>query len=412
MPAERVTSRDTPFHGLRRAAGRLAHDLDHAIGRRLSPLRVLVDVRTPMNLAVLRPVWKALTGDQRVRVAFTAEEADAVGAALDRDGLRHALIPRPAAAWRRWDLALSADAWNTTALRRCRRRMQFFHGVAGKYDLDAPERLAAAGFDTFDRIAFINEDRRERYLRAGVVTPSQAVLIGFPKLDALVNGEWPTVAVRRHLGLDPAARTVLYAPTFSTAGSLHLAGEAIVRTLLDIGVNVIIKLHDRSMVPHPLHTAGIDWPERLAPFTQSRRCALVRDPEIGPLLAAADVLVTDHSTVGFEFALLDRPIVIFDAPDLLRAARIDPAKWAFLRSMGTVVSSPDGLAAAVTEALAQPAAGSGARRQASDLFAHAGTATARALAVVYQLLEVAPAGTAGAGAPLAMSSPVEGTRPT
>ena len=47
-----------------------------------------------------------------------------------------------------------------------------------------------------------------------------------------------------------------------------------------------------------------------------------------------------------------------------------------------------------------------------DLFAHAGTATARALAVVYQLLEVAPAATAGAGAPLAMSSPVEGTWPT
>ena len=45
--------------------------------------------------------------------------------------------------------------------------------------------------------------------------------------------------------------------------------------------------------------------------------------DITPLLAAADLLVTDHSTVGFEFALLDRPLIVFDAPDLRAAARID-----------------------------------------------------------------------------------------
>ena len=410
MPADGVRSRPVPGgtpRRLRHALGRLVHQVDHALGRRMATLRVLVDVRTPMNLAVLRPIWRALVDDPRVDVVFVAEQADAVAASLDRDGLRAALVSRDAAAWTRWDLALTADAWNATPLRRCRRRMQFFHGVAGKYDLDAPEKLREAGLGAFDRVAFINEDRRQRYLRAGIVTPVQAVLVGFPKLDPLLNGVWAAAEVRRSLHLDPVARTVLYAPTFSTAGSLHLAGDAIIRTLLEGDVNVIVKLHDRSMVPHPQHTAGIDWPERLAALTADARCALVRDADIGPALAAADVLVTDHSTVGFEFALLARPIIVYDAPNLLRAARIDPEKWALLRSMATVVHSPESLAAAVRSAFMQPSLGDDARRLASRLFAHAGTATARALEVVYELLDLTPAIPSGAPVPLTISSAVE-----
>ena len=38
-------------------------------------------------------------------------------------------------------------------------------------------------------------------------------------------------------------------------------------------------------------------------------------------------MVTDHSTIGFEFCLLDRPLVVFDAPDLTRA-RINPEQFA------------------------------------------------------------------------------------
>ena len=74
-------------------------------------------------------------------------------------------------------------------LRRCARRINFFHGVAGKYDLDRPEGLPL-GFEYYDHVAFINRDRMQRYLTAGIVTPRQAVLVGYPKLDRLVNGAY------------------------------------------------------------------------------------------------------------------------------------------------------------------------------------------------------------------------------
>jgi CDP-glycerol glycerophosphotransferase len=268
--------------------------------------------------------------------------------------------------------------------------VQFFHGVAGKYDLDAPRRMGAAGFATFDRVAFINEDRMRRYIQAGVVAESQAVLVGYPKADDLVNGRWSPALIRQSLGLDPSRPTAIYAPTFSVASSLHRAGLAIVRTLLDLGLNVIVKLHDRSMVPDAHYTGGIDWPRQFSVFDTRSGFALARGADVEPFLAGADILVTDHSTVGFEFALLDRPIVVYDAPDLLRAARIDLERWTSLRAMSHVAHTPSELAIAVGEALANPTSMAAERRRARDLFASPGAATQRALALVYELLDLAP----------------------
>jgi hypothetical protein len=365
-----------------------AKGIDHAVGRLRGRVQVLVDVRTPMNLAVLRPIWSRLTEDPRVGLAFTAEDSDAVGATLDGDGLRRALIPSTAARWRRFDLVMSADAWNHVPLARCRRRINFFHGVAGKYDLDDPVRLRDAGLDRFDRVAFINAERLDRYVATGVVPRDRAVLVGFPKLDDLLNGRWAAADVRRSLGLDHTLGTVLYAPTFSTANSLHAAGEALIQSLLDTGRNVIVKLHDRSMVPSDRYTAGIDWPLRLSHFVRHPRFTLGRGADAGPFMTAADVLVTDHSTVGFEFALLDRPIIVFDAPQLKEAARIDAEKWTLLRSMADVVHTTAALGDAVERAFSEPGRLQQARRKADALFAHPGTATDRALALVYELLEL------------------------
>lgn len=368
-----------------------ARALDQHVGRLAGGTRVLVDTRTPMNLSVLAPVWRLLAVDARLDLRFTAEDEAGARALLARHGLADRFCVRDRLRWMRLDLAITADAWNHAVLHRCRRRVNFFHGVAGKYDLDRPERLGSSPFATMDRIAFINEDRRQRYLDAGLVRPDQAVLVGFPKLDDLINGAWPAAATRSSLGLDPARATVLLAPTFSTANALHQAGETLVGALLETGANVIVKLHDRTRTPSVRYTNGVDWPERLrTAFGASPRFALADGADAGPYLAAADVLVTDHSTVGFEFALLDRPIVVYDAPRLQAAARIDPGKWNLLRSMADVVDTPDTLRQAVTAALRAPDTRRQARRAARDLFAYPGEAAGRATALVYELLDLTP----------------------
>jgi hypothetical protein len=375
---------------LRSGAVRAVKRLDRLIGHIGGPRRVLIEVRSPMNLEVLRPIWTALARDRRVELTFTAEEEAWVRPSLEAVGLADRLAPGRDVLWRRFDLAFNADPWNALDLKRCWRRVNFFHGVAGKYDLDEPAAIGRnVDFSIYDRLMFANEDRLRRYVDAGLVPRERAALVGFPKIDDLVNGRWSAAAVRSELGLDASRETVLYAPTFAPASSLHLAGEAIIEQLLAGGRNVIVKLHDRSMLPHPKYTANVDWPARLARFRGQPRYAFATGAHAGPYLAAADLMVTDHSTIGFEFALLDRPLVIFDAPDLLEQARINPDKWHQLRRMADIVYRPEELGSVVDRALADPSRHASTRRSTSQaLFAYAGHSTERALAVVYDLLEL------------------------
>jgi hypothetical protein len=358
---------------------------DRALGRIGGRRRVLVDARTPMNFAILSPVAERLQRDPRVDVYFTASRLpDSAG-----DGSPARAHTRSAMKWRRIDLALSADPWDPIALRRCSARLNFFHGVAGKYDLDSPGHLPI-DFGQYDRVGFVNADRMRRYLDAGIVSRTAAALIGYPKVDALVNGRYDPATVHARLQLEMHRRTAIYAPTWSPASSLHIAGEAIVDHLVASGFNVIVKLHDRSLdQTEPKYSGGIDWRARFARLHRPGRVAFVEAADASPLLAASDVMVTDHSSIGFEFCLLDRPLIVFDAPDLPRVARINPEKIAQLRTAARVVASADEVGPAALDELAHPDRAAAARRRiVSELFYEPGTATARALQVVYELLEL------------------------
>lgn len=362
----------------------VAHRLDHAIGHLSARREILVELRTPVYHAVLSPIADALAQQPRVNVWFTSEYPDRV-----RD-----LVPagrfltHREAEWRRFDVYVNGDPWAPAPLRRCAHRVNFFHGVAGKYDLDNPKGLPL-GFEHYDRVGFINRDRLLRYVRADVVQPVQARLVGYPKLDKLANREIDVAEVKRRYKLD-ARPTALYAPTYSEASSLHLAGTDIVRALDEAGFNVLVKLHDRSLDPDPRYNAGIDWRARFADLTArsaTGRTRFVEVPDACPLMAAADVMVTDHSSVGFEFLVLDRPLIVFDAPDLASAARVNHEKVMLLRSAATVTRTPAETARAASSAVANPAAQSAARRRvAREMFFEPGAATNRAVQVVREFL--------------------------
>ena len=362
----------------------VAHRFDHVIGR-LSPRReVLVELRTPVYHAVLSPIADALARKPHMNVWFTSEHPDRVRDLVPGERfLTHA-----EAEWRRFDVYINGDPWAPVRLRRCARRVNFFHGVAGKYDLDNPKGLPL-GFECYDRVGFINRDRMQRYLGAGVVQPAQAKLVGYPKLDKLANQEIEVGRVKRRYALD-GRPTALYAPTYSEASSLHLAGTDIARTLDRAGFNVLIKLHDRSLDPDPRYNLGVDWRARFTELierSETGRVHFVETADASPLLAAADVMITDHSSIGFEFLVVDRPLIVFDAPDLPAAARVNMEKVTLLRSAATVTRTADETARAASSAVADPASQSAARRRvAREMFFEPGTATGRAVHLILELL--------------------------
>jgi GT2 family glycosyltransferase len=390
---------DTTFRRARTSLSRACHAIDDMISHNGSgPRRILFEAASPLSMAVFQPVYKRLADDPQLEFWFTAaDEAWDARRIFKQAGITERVVTRDEVRWKKFDLYVNTDFWNTTWLPRRTRRVHLFHGVAGKYGLDAPTDIAPL-IATFDRLMFANLDRLRRYADAGLVDPEspQAALVGYPKADCLVDGSLDRRQIMSSLGLKVQIPTVLYAPTWSPHSSLNTSGEDIIRALAGLGVNVIVKLHDRSLDLTERGCGGVDWRQRFERLCRDDRIHLADGSDASPYLYSADLLVTDHSSVGFEFMLLDRPIIVMDAPELLRHGRINPQKAALLRSASHVVRHSKELTAAVVAAFDDPGQHSARRRAiSSELFYRPGEATTRAVQCIYQVL----------GLPMRVSAP-------
>jgi CDP-glycerol glycerophosphotransferase (TagB/SpsB family) len=165
-----------------------------------------------------------------------------------------------------------------------------------------------------------------------------------------------------------------------------------VRALLDRPINLIVKLHDRSLDRRERYSGGVDWVPTLQSVLRGRRGVIAPNPDISPYLVAADLMITDHSSAGFEFLLRDRPVVRIHRPELLTLANVHPDYIALLALVSDSVETIAEALAAVDTGLANPSLRSDERRSvAADLFYRPGSATARAVQSLYEAIALAPA---------------------
>src|SRR5436853_629973 len=371
-----------------------ARRIETGLRARFNPVRrVLIDARTPMNYSVAAPIYRAMRDDSRVAFYFTSSEKPGRQADIFREAGCGARVITPRRAFpMKFDAYLASDIlWARLLRGAC--RIQMFHGVAGKYGnvYDSPE----FSMRDWDRLFFINSRRLSAFVRSGAIDGESraARLVGMPKLDCLVDGSLKRDEVLTSLEIDPARQTVLYAPTWSPYSSLNAMGEELVEALCAKGYAVLVKLHDRSRDPEYMHSGGVDWCARLEPVLAEHGGVLAVGSNACPYLAAADVLITDHSSVGFEFMLLDRPVVRIEMPKLIAETNISPDYVDLLAAASTSVTSVKQALTAVEYALEQPAHLSEERRAvAREIFYEPGTATQRAVQELYQAIELDPPG--------------------
>ncbi|MFF3610167.1 CDP-glycerol glycerophosphotransferase family protein [Streptomyces sp. NPDC002580] len=131
---------------------------------------------------------------------------------------------------------------------------------------------------------------------------------GSPRNDVLVRARPEDgAAVRDRLGVPAGNRVVLYAPTrrdYVRGG--HLDRLDLARFADDLGA-------DHTLVVR-LHPSLADGPARGMGLSELHRRGVVVDatdePRVEDVLLASDVLVTDYSALMFDYANLDRPIVL------------------------------------------------------------------------------------------------------
>lgn len=127
----------------------------------------------------------------------------------------------------------------------------------------------------------------------------RVVETGWPKVDYILS--YPTAGLRERFAIPPGAKVVLYAPTFSSG--MQSAGELLPHVPKVIADNEIwlVKFHE-------LMSKELVEQFRAA---NELRVRIVDDFDITPCLHAADILVSDTSSVVYEFLLLNKPVITF-----------------------------------------------------------------------------------------------------
>lgn len=140
--------------------------------------------------------------------------------------------------------------------------------------------------------------------RGGFRYDGDVIETGYPRTDLLLQQARPENAqrLRASLGLPADARLILYGPTWRERGTDEAFVTRAMRTW-EAGLGpsdvLLVRAHNHDAV-----LAGYQG-------TSEQVVNVSRHPDAQDLLAISDVLVTDYSSMFFDFAATGRPIVFF-----------------------------------------------------------------------------------------------------
>ncbi|MDA5282242.1 bifunctional glycosyltransferase/CDP-glycerol:glycerophosphate glycerophosphotransferase [Streptomyces sp. NPDC054904] len=218
---------------------------------------------------------------------------------VDNQGFPLALTKRPGTTY--------IQTWHGSALKR-----MGFHEPRTKAQGKAGQDRFQAAVDRFDHF-LIRSEHDTRTLAKGFRLRDEVLLrTGYPRNDALVeahraeadSGERLRGPLAAELGIDPDKKVLLYAPTFRANADGTVENfefpfdvEEFADRLGD-RFTLLVRTHYLNSVSLPPSVAG-------------RVLDVSRHHDVTPLLALADGLITDYSSVMFDYAVLDRPMLFF-----------------------------------------------------------------------------------------------------
>ena len=174
----------------------------------------------------------------------------------------------------------------------------------------------------------------KQYLLPKIPQPVCIHEAGYPKLDRVIRINSRLNSRRKdsmlhRLGLSPARRTILLAPTWGLWSILNEYQDDIIEVLRKLSqhdFNIIVKLHPNSFSVDEKHTLGVDWPSKFKHLADTADNIYIcsKWSDSGYFLTVADLMITDESSVGIEFTCLSKPIVFLKTAPKCRTSMKDP----------------------------------------------------------------------------------------
>ncbi|HEU5356459.1 MAG TPA: CDP-glycerol glycerophosphotransferase family protein [Actinocrinis sp.] len=191
------------------------------------------------------------------------------------------------------------QTWHGTALKRMGMNTPQVRAM-----LAADRKKLAKAVGRFDHFLVRSEYDIKTLVEAFELR-AKPLRVGYPRNDALLAADRDarTGHLRRQLDIPDDRRVLLYAPTFRNTAGAFAPGFDLAEFARRFGDQVLLLVR-----AHYLNTVQV--PQEAGDA--------IRDvstyPDVTELMLAADGLLTDYSSVMFDYALLDRPLLFF-APD-------------------------------------------------------------------------------------------------
>ncbi|SDZ33996.1 CDP-glycerol glycerophosphotransferase family protein [Bacillus sp. 166amftsu] len=161
-------------------------------------------------------------------------------------------------------------------------------------------------YNNFHKIVVGSDSLAEIYINAFGITTDNILKTGIPRTDLFFNKDDQKHIIHNLVSDNPdlkKKKVILYAPTFRDKEledfDLHLNINAMYEALKDEYI-LVIKLH-------PAIRNELGYKEKYKNFLYDYSLY----PNINDLFLVTDILITDYSSVPFEFCLLNKPMVFF-----------------------------------------------------------------------------------------------------
>lgn len=199
------------------------------------------------------------------------------------------------------------QTWHGTPLKTLGRTQHAQDDPRWRATKDERSRAEAAEWDLFvAQNQFMLQVAREEFYYEGEVIDS-----GYPRNDILARKRGSVdIEMRRTLGIGERERVVLYAPTWRDDGTGGYSQKLFDGLDLDslvkkLGPGWTVLLRGHSFNRRARGKVG----------TRARILDVTDHADVNDLMRVADVLITDYSSIMFDFLVTRKPIMYF-APDL------------------------------------------------------------------------------------------------
>jgi hypothetical protein len=388
---------------VRAAAGFVEAPYRRRLYKRTDKRTILFNITMNNHFELFKRVYNRLNQDERLRICFTDSLSGGrkwLSFLLEQGVEAGQILGWEAVILRRWDVCIDPDYYSPVVLRPAK-WVQTSHGVAGRRRPDTGvDYTVSKRLRRYDKFFCYSKDQQELMRASGwLKSDGAAVLTGYPKLDGLVDGSFSRDEVLRSYGADPAKLSVLYAPSWCSEFSLEQIGDELIDLLSDGPWTLLVKLHPISYQPKT-RSLGEDrghkhnWRGFLDDRAKQGSLIHVLDQGTCRYMTAADILITDQGSTLFEYMVLGRPILYYDTDEGNKFIYIRGRLEKIRRAAHSFQTPQEALELLKSFSGGQLLDGldkmQAKKECVQEVFYDVGRATDRAVAAIYELLQLEP----------------------